>query len=236
MLIDRCQKRHNKKVHESLRNKTPSNLARQLGIFADKNGLLRCMGRLEYTELSESAKQPILLPQKERFTYLLIDKVHRKILHSGVSQTLNEVRMTYWIPHGRAVVRSRIKECRICRRAEEGSNMLLNSASKIASHTFNAISILPFYVKENASTSKICICLFTYLVTRAVHLETVKDMSTQTFIMRLRRFIAIRGTPFELISDNAKYFKLTSVILPKIWESTIYNTDVQNYVSNEKIN
>lgn len=67
-------------------------------------------------------------------------------------------------------------------------------------------------------------------------METVKDMSTQTFIMRLRRFIAIRGTPFELISDNAKYFKLTSVILPKIWESTIYNTDVQNYVSNEKIN
>lgn len=87
-----------------------------------------CMGRLEYTELSESAKQPILLPQKERFTYLLIDKVHRKILHSGVSQTLNEVRMTYWIPHGRAVVRSRIKECRICRRAEGGSNMLPNLA------------------------------------------------------------------------------------------------------------
>ena len=37
--------------------------------------------------------------------------------------------------------------------------------------------------------------LFTYLTTRAVHLELSIDMTTDSFLMTLRRFIARRGEP-----------------------------------------
>ena len=43
----------------------------------------------------------------------------------------------------------------------------------------------------------------------------------------------MRGAPREIISDNAKQFKLTSETLPLIWKKTIQNSDVQNYVSEE---
>ena len=41
-------------------------------------------------------------------------------------------------------------------------------------------------------TSKAWICLFTYFVMRAVHLEFVLDMSTEKFIRCLKRFAARR--------------------------------------------
>ena len=48
--------------------------------------------------------------------------------------------------------------------------------------------------------------LFTCLSTRAVHLESTDNLTTNNCITAIRRFIARRGTPKLLISDNATYF------------------------------
>ena len=70
------------------------------------------------------------------------------------------------------------------------------------------------YIKQYPDAShqqaekKVWVCLFTCLVVRAVHLEIVEDMSTDQFLLGLRRFIARRGAPCQIISDNAKQFKL----------------------------
>ena len=60
---------------------------------------------------------------------------------------------------------------------------------------------------------KAWICLFTCLVTRALHLEVVLNMSTETFIRCLKRFAARRGLPQRFISDNGKTFKAASRFL-----------------------
>ena len=237
------QRKYFKEVHESILSKRPNNLAKQLDVYVDESGLLRCKGRLENADLSEATKHPVLLPQKDRFTHLLIDRSHIRILHTGISQTLNEIRLKYWIPHGRATVRSRLKRCNVCRKVEGGPYKLPNMAplpqSRVTDSTpFSKVGVDymgPLYIKENNVSTKIWICLFSCLVTRAVHLELVQDMSTRTFILCLRRFIAMRGAPIEIISDNAKQFKLTSETLPLIWKKTIHNDDVQNYVSEEGI-
>ncbi|XP_053392151.1 uncharacterized protein LOC128554862 [Mercenaria mercenaria] len=83
----------------------------------------------------------------------------------------------------------------------------------------------PLYIKTSGEYRKVWVCLFTCLVTRAVHLETVQDMSTEEFLLALRRFIAQRGSPMEINSDNAKQFKLAS----------IKSDDVQTYISNHGI-
>ena len=44
--------------------------------------------------------------------------------------------------------------------------------------------------------------LFTCLNTRAVHLEMTVDLSTMEFLQVLRRFLAIRGRPAVILSDN----------------------------------
>ncbi|XP_043474364.1 uncharacterized protein LOC122506315 [Leptopilina heterotoma] len=48
--------------------------------------------------------------------------------------------------------------------------------------------------------------LFVCLSSKAVHLEIVGDLTTQSFIGALRRLIGRRGTPCEIWSDNATTF------------------------------
>lgn len=59
----------------------------------------------------------------------------------------------------------------------------------------------PFLVKRARSLVKRYGVIFTCLSTRAVHLEVVNDLSTDSFIMAYRRFIARRGTISLLRSD-----------------------------------
>ena len=55
----------------------------------------------------------------------------------------------------------------------------------------------PFYVKEGRKTLKCYGLIFTCLASRAVHLETLNTMETDSFISALRRFInRVRCTKF----------------------------------------
>ena len=60
-----------------------------------------------------------------------------------------------------------------------------------------------------------------WLVTRTVHVELVSDLSTSRFLMALRRFISLYGTPLFIRSDNGRNFvgaarELTAML--KRWE------------------
>ena len=49
--------------------------------------------------------------------------------------------------------------------------------------------------------------IFKCLTTRAVHLDLLRNMDSDAYLMALRRFIARRGTPAELWSDQGTNFK-----------------------------
>ena len=85
------------------------------------------------------------------------------------------------------------------------------------------------------SQQKNWVCLFTCANIRAVHLELVNNMNTNSFLMCLRRFIARRGNPLMIISDNATQFKLGKTVMDIAWQSVVREDDVQSYVANEGI-
>ncbi|VDI73296.1 Hypothetical predicted protein [Mytilus galloprovincialis] len=91
----------------------------------------------------------------------------------------------------------------------------------------------PLITKSNGENSKRWICLFTCLVTRAIHLEVINDMTTEEFLYAFRRFISARGTPSTIISDNATQFKLGSETLKSVWNHVIKSEDVQNFTMNK---
>ena len=64
----------------------------------------------------------------------------------------------------------------------------------------------PFTVRRGRTTAKRYGVLFTCLAIRAVHIEVVHSMETESFINALRRFIARRGCPEEIRSDNGGNF------------------------------
>ena len=51
----------------------------------------------------------------------------------------------------------------------------------------------PFQIKMRRSIVKRYGCVFTCLYSRAIHIEVCNDLSSDSFILALRRFIAIRG-------------------------------------------
>ena len=104
--------------------------------------------------------------------------------------------------------------------------------------TYTGLDYLgPLYVKENSEsvTHKVWVCLFTCLAVRAVHLELINDMSAEQFLLCLRRFIARRGKPKEIISDNASQFKLAKSTVDEAWQFATTSPDTQSYLANEEI-
>ena len=66
---------------------------------------------------------------------------------------------------------------------------------------------------------KAYVALFTCCVTRAVHLDLVTDLKATTFVRCLRKFVARRGTPSVIISDNAKTFKTSAKLVKRLCDS-----------------
>ena len=199
----------------------------QFGLFKDDNHVWRCGGRLQNASISFSSKHPILLPKGHPLTALIVESAHRRVQHNGVKETLSEVRSKYWIIRGRSLVKALIYKCVVCRRFE-GRPFNPPPAPPLPSFrvteappfTFTAIDFAgPMFVgrEKGEKSNKVWICLFTCCVTRAIHLDLVRDMSTLTFIRALKRFSARRELPKRILSDNAKTFKAAAKLLKTIF-------------------
>ena len=91
--------------NELKRNDNCKQLVGTFGLSEDCNGVLRWKRRLEYSDLPQDAKEPIILPKDHRLTYLQIQQCHKRVLHSGVRGTLAELRSRFWVPKGRQLVK-----------------------------------------------------------------------------------------------------------------------------------
>ncbi len=53
---------------------------------------------------------------------------------------------------------------------------------------------------------KVYVCIFVCLSTKAVHIEISSDLTTEAFLAALTRFVARRGVPKTILSDNGTNF------------------------------
>jgi hypothetical protein len=113
-------------------------------------------------------------------------------------------------------------------------NKPLRTKSKLLSLNAGA-----FIIKDRkgrgSKTSKCYLCLFICFVTKAVHLELVSDMTTEAFILALRRFASRRGIPQEINSDNGTNFQGAKSELEELGKFLRKNEDelVQAYAQEQ---
>ncbi|XP_059045530.1 uncharacterized protein LOC131841263 [Achroia grisella] len=80
----------------------------------------------------------------------------------------------------------------------------------------------PLYLRDN---EKHWIAVFTCASYRPIHLELCKSLSTEDFMLAFRRFIARRGKPKTVYSDNGTNFRGTSNLLNSTdWERVSLRT------------
>ena len=90
----------------------------QFRLFIDNAGVWRCGGRLTNADLSFMTQHPVLLDCQHPLTGLIVLDAHAVVKHNGVSETLAEIRLRYWIVRGRSLVKMILRQCDICRRFE----------------------------------------------------------------------------------------------------------------------
>jgi len=202
---------------QHLQNKTKGKacLVRQLKLFTDDQGLIRCGGRLHNASVKYETKHPILLPKKHHFTRLVVTWAHKLVLHAGQETTVSFVRDMFWIPQIRQIVKSVIRSCVPCRKVNGKSyktpetpplpKCRLEEAPPFTVTGVDFTGALHYKNADN-TISKAYICLFTCGVTRAIHLEVVMNMTTLSFLHAFRRFTARRSLPSHMISDNGTTF------------------------------
>ena len=171
-----------------------------LGVYEDIDGLFKLKGRLEHSDLSECAKFPVFIPKESSLNKLLILDAHTKVLHSGMKDTLSEVRSEYWLVQGRSKVKTFLNKCNLCKKF--GAKLLQKPpaaplpdfrAQCCDPFTHTGVDYLgPLYVYFTPSSK----CANT----RAVHLDIVPDVSCEAFVNCLRN----SALPKLFISDNAK--------------------------------
>ena len=91
-------------------------LVRQLRLFLDAEGFVRCGGRIHNAPLSEVTKFPYLLPAKHPLSCLIVLDIHVTLCHSGTGATITALRQTYWIPTARQYIKSILRHCVVCLR------------------------------------------------------------------------------------------------------------------------
>eukprot|EP00795_Rhopilema_esculentum_P004343 gene4343-20558_t len=125
------------------------------------------------------------------------------------------VRQTYWIPRLRKMVKRIRSNCHGCKRfhtkaySQPSAGMLPKDRTE-GSRPFEVIGVDfagPLAYKVRANTEgKAYILLFACSLTRAVYIDVVTDMTIDQFMVCLKEFIARRGHPNKIYTDNAKTF------------------------------
>ena len=183
---------------------------RALCPFTDADGLLRVGGRLNNSHLSFDEKHPIIIPKKTEVGNLLIRYHHNNSLHQGKLFTQSALRKAgLWIVGGSSAIGRVIKLCVNCRKLRQPceeqlmSDLPMERTEVAAPFTHIGVDCFgPFKVKDGRRESKRYGAIFSCLASRAVHLELINDMTTDSFLMALRRLIAIRGNVQTVRSDQ----------------------------------
>ncbi|XP_055641202.1 uncharacterized protein LOC129778361 isoform X1 [Toxorhynchites rutilus septentrionalis] len=193
--------------------------------IVDKDGVLRMDGRMEMSEDMPFDKRfPIILPRKHAMTEKLIQFYHEKYGHTNRETVMNELRQRFWTPNARTAIRQATNKCVWCRvhRCQPRiPRMAPLPVQRVTPYLrpFSSVGIDylgPIEVTVGRRREKRWVAVFTCLAVRAVHLEVVPSLSTQSCLMAIRRFCCKRGVPQEIFSDNGTCFVGADNVLMKI--------------------
>lgn len=188
-----------------------------LNPFLDKEGVLRVGGRLRKSNFNLDKKHPMLISSKHRLTKLICEYEHKRLLHAGPQLLLSSIRSKYWPVSGRNIVKATVRNClRCCRFNPQSIQPIMGDLPSSRLNPGGVFEVVgvdymgPLNIKSKrgrgAKMTKCYVSVFVCFLTKALHLEVVSDLTTEAFVLTFRRFVARRGKPSHVYSDNGLNF------------------------------
>jgi hypothetical protein len=197
----------------------------QLHLESNSEEVLVCKGRIQ-------GEYPIYLSDSTLYAAKVVEYAHESTLHGGISFTMAKVREKLWIPRLRKLAKRVLKKCWGCKRFYTVSLRsppagLLPKDRTEGDTPFNVIGVDfagPIkYLKTRKNEAKAYVVLYSCSLTRGVYLELLKSLEVGEFIQSLKRFIARRGRPSKVYSDNGKTFVAAAKWLAKVQRDESFN-------------
>lgn len=125
---------------------------------------------------------------------MIIHSFHVANGHCGVERCLVDIHQRFWVIGGRPTVKRIVYGCMVCKKLKAKPMQAKMSdlppdrlETNLAPFTNVGIDYFgPFPVKRARTTVKRYGCIFTCLVTRAVHIEVAASLDTSSFINPLQ--------------------------------------------------
>ncbi|XP_055633837.1 uncharacterized protein LOC129774165 [Toxorhynchites rutilus septentrionalis] len=181
-----------------------------------KDGILRVGGRLRNATISEDRKHPMILPARHPLTESIMSHYNLKHMHAGPQLLVACVREKFWPLRIRNLARHTVHSCISCFRCRPSvvEQIMGDLPAERVTPTLPFLNTgvdlcgpFKFRKLRKSPPTKCYVAIFVCLVTKAIHIELVYDLSTAAFIAALHRFIARRGKPHVIHYDNARNFK-----------------------------
>ncbi|XP_075157834.1 uncharacterized protein LOC142231101 [Haematobia irritans] len=192
---------------------------RTLGLFIENVGnvrLIRVGGRLQHASIPNDSKHPFLLPKRSNFVNVLVHHIHVSNYHAGPKALITFIRQSFWIVGARSIARKIVNSCPSCiRYRPKLLQQIMGDLPRervTPARPFERCGVdfcgpINTYLRiRGKQPYKTYIAIFVCFVTKAVHIETVTDLSTEAFFAALKRFIGRRGVPSDIFCDNATNF------------------------------
>ena len=172
---------------------------------------------MEIAHLPYHTRCPAILSTKTPFTKLLVQSAHIAYEHTvGIENAKSKLKNSFFIIGLENCLRQVRAECLFCKRKktipyEQRMANLPQYRFEEPLQAFSKIGLDfagPYEIKvgKRIARPKIYILVLTCLQVRAIHLEVTESMDTRAVTNALTRFVAMRGMPTDILSDNWKTF------------------------------
>ena len=197
--------------------------------YLDGEQLLRVGGRLGHSNLTLSQQHPLILDGKDLLSRILFTHMHESLAHCGPSLLLSSVGSRFHVLGARKLSRAVCSQCTHCRRVKPTPQPQtmgqLPADRTLPSPPFQTTGMDfagPFTIKQGYTRRpvhlKAHVCIFICFSTRAVHLEVISEETTEAFLAGMDRFVARRGRPHTIWSDNGSNFTGAKNQLNKLYQ------------------
>ena len=131
---------------------------------------------------------PVYLPDTHPFTTQVVRQAHISTLHGGIGFTMAKVRECFWVPRLRRLTKRIRGSCHRCRRFQakayqEPPPGNLPTTRTQGTTPFQVLGVdfagPIMYAPQSKKESKAYLVMYSCSLTRAVHLDLVKSLTTE---------------------------------------------------------